>query len=138
MKVQIACNILDNFLHEHNADLLTREAFTALTAYAKGVETKRTKTEPKTTAEKAAPVNVGKSYPPGHLPGSGSPWSNKEDNLLKAEFYSGMSAKAMAQKHERTIEAIAARLVRLKCILKREELPGYIEYRESIARSRFG
>ena len=152
MKIQVACNILDSFLHEHDADILTREAFTALSAYARGLETKRSKAVAEKSApaaptaslplpapapETAEPVDVPPVYPPRSGAG-GSPWSKREDNMLKAEFYSSMSARTMAQRHERTIEAIAARLVRLGCIKAREDLPGYIEYREAIARRRSG
>lgn len=150
MKIQVACNILDSFLHEHEADILTREAFTALSAYARGLETKRSKAATKepasavpTTPSPAPPPEVSEPsdmapvYP--HRSGAGgSPWSKREDNMLKAEYYSSMSARTMAQRHERTIEAIAARLVRLGCINAREDLPGYTEYREAIARRRSG
>jgi len=153
MKIQVACNILDSFLHEHDADILTREAFTALSAYARGLETKRSKAAaakpPVTTTPPAAPpqsapspeVSEPADMPPAYPPRSGaggSPWSKREDNMLKAEFYSCMSARTMAQRHERTIEAIAARLGRLGCINAREDLPGYTEYREAIARRRSG
>lgn len=134
MKVLVACNHVENFLLEHNADMLTMEAFKALAAYAKGVDTKTAKNRP-SYREKSSHFKPVPAAPPEPIrsgPASGMPWTPEEESKLRSEFLSGISAPAMAQKHNRTIEAVAARLVKLHCINAREELPGYNEYRDAI------
>lgn len=125
MKIKVACNIVENFLLTNHADLYTMDAFTAMSGYVKGLETKR---------EKKAASSAARSVPADSpSPLYGKPWDKTEENALSAEFYSGMSAKMMAQNHGRTIEAIAARLVKLGCITRRDDLPGYAEYRSMVA-----
>lgn len=132
MKVLVACNHVENFLLEHNADMLTMEAFKALAAYAKGVDTKNTKSKPSYRERSPRFQPVPKSEPVRNGSASGAPWSAEEESRLRSEFLSGISAPVMAQKHNRTIEAVAARLVKLRCITTRDELPGYNEYRDAI------
>lgn len=134
MKVLVACNYVENFLLEHNADALTMEAFKALAAYAKGVDTKTAKSRP-SYREKSPhfkPAPTANAEPARSGPASGTPWTTDEESKLRSEFLSGISAPVMAQNHNRTIEAIAARLVKLRCINAREELAGYNEYRDAI------
>lgn len=47
---------------------------------------------------------------------SGKPWTTEEDELLIQEFYSKKSFSEMAKKHQRTSNAIKARLERLDLI----------------------
>lgn len=125
MKIKVACNIVENFLITHNADAYTTEAFTALAGYVKGVETRM--------GSKSAPIlPPSRPVAPPQKP-YGKAWDKLEENALKAEFYSGIGSQTMAQRHERTIEAIAARLVKLGCIKSRDELLGYSEYRDMMA-----
>ena len=132
MKLQVAINLVDNFLIEHNADIATVEAFKQLAAYAKGIETK---SQNGTFQMKQAPA-------PGSLPTAvhtgkrayGMPWTGAEEAQLLREFDSKMPSADIASAHHRTIEAIAARLVKLGRLKSREELPGYAEYRESLGR----
>ena len=44
---------------------------------------------------------------------AGKPWERSEDDQLIADFDSGMSIEELAQKHQRTIRAIEARLSKL-------------------------
>jgi hypothetical protein len=57
----------------------------------------------KDSAQKVAPgfVNAGKS------------WEAAEDEQLTVEFDSGMSIRELSRKHQRTVGAIQARLIRL-------------------------
>lgn len=150
VKIQVAYDTLAAFLEQNRAGLAEEEALKTLASYAKGVETR-------TLRSQRPPVSYGRptgAYTPSPVPrtpaprvpsagGSnniarGIPWSDAEDAQLRGEFASGFSASAMATNHGRTIEAIAARLVRLHCINDREDLPGYIEYRQTVARLKGG
>ncbi len=64
----------------------------------------------KETTQKAAPnpANAGKS------------WEQAEDEQLKKAFDQGMSIKELAYRHQRTVGAIEARLVRLGKVPSRE------------------
>ena len=62
------------------------------------------------------------------------PWTGAEETQLLREFESKMPSAEIAENHKRTIEAIAARLVKLGKLQSREDLPGYAEYRESLGR----
>lgn len=132
MKLQVAINLVDNFLIEHNADIATIEAFRQLAAYAKGIETKAQngnytmRQAPAPGSSPAAASNGKKVY--------GMPWTGAEETQLLREFESKMPSAEIAENHKRTIEAIAARLVKLGKLQSREDLPGYAEYRESLGR----
>lgn len=56
-----------------------------------------------------------------HLINAGKSWERTEDEQLKEEFDSSMPIKDMAHKHQRTIEAIEARLVRLGIVPSRDD-----------------
>jgi len=64
----------------------------------------------KAKREKTHPGNAGKG------------WSNNEDNELLSSYNAGVSIKDIAAKHDRTVGAIAARLVRLGCIDERKDI----------------
>lgn len=68
----------------------------------------------------------------------GKPWTPAEEWQLKVEFQSGLHGSLIAENHGRTIEAVAARLQVLRLIKHRDELPGYTEYRDKIARQHGG
>jgi len=59
---------------------------------------------------RALPSNAGKA------------WSKAEDDTLLAAFDAGITARAIASKHGRTVEAIVARLVRLGRIKERTDV----------------
>lgn len=131
MKIQVAINLVDNFLIEHNADIATVEAFKQLAAYAKGIETK---SQNGSFQMKQAPAPGSSFSPPSGKRAYGMPWTGAEEAQLLREFHSKMPTAEIAAAHHRTIEAIAARLVKIGQLKSREELPGYAEYRESLGR----
>ncbi len=45
------------------------------------------------------------------LSNAGKPWERAEDDQLKADFDDGISIEELAQKHQRTVRAIEARLI---------------------------
>ena len=53
---------------------------------------------------------------------AGKSWTVEEDAELTAEFQSGMSAKDIGVKHERSTGSIASRLVRLGLIKERSDV----------------
>lgn len=61
-------------------------------------------------SEKSSPKNAGK------------PWNSQEDNMLIQEFEGNLQIRKIAQNHERTTVAIAARLVRLGKIQERADV----------------
>lgn len=146
MQIKIAANIVENFLLANNAPLDVREAFKALSAYSRGIETKRKNRAAESTSTYVnelpplpATLTSSTTSPPNNSarrrPG-GRPWTREEESQLRSEFLSGLATKQLAQLHGRTIEAIAARLVELGCIKHRDELPGYTEYRDAIRATR--
>ena len=153
MKIQIAYDTLAIFLEINRAGLAEMEALKALVSYAKGVETRELRNRGPVGRASGHSYSTGRStalYSPAPAPTPaptanvrgnnirGIPWTEAEDSQLRGEFASGFPATTMATNHGRTIEAIAARLVRLNCIKDREDLPGYIEYRQMVARSKGG
>jgi len=52
---------------------------------------------------------------------AGSKWGDEESQLLAREFDSGMPIDKIAEKHQRTKVAIAARLVRIGKVASRDE-----------------
>lgn len=54
------------------------------------------------------------------LVNAGKPWQQAEDERLKEAFDQGISIKELAYRHQRTVEAIAARLVKLGKVPSRE------------------
>jgi hypothetical protein len=54
------------------------------------------------------------------LVNAGKPWEQAEDEQLKEAFDQGMSIKELASKHQRTVGAIEARLVKLGKVPSRE------------------
>jgi hypothetical protein len=55
-----------------------------------------------------------------HLVNAGKPWEQAEDEQLKETFDQGMSIKELAHKHQRTVGAIEARLVKLGKVPSRD------------------
>jgi hypothetical protein len=56
-----------------------------------------------------------------HLVRAGLPWSGEEDEQLRQEFAHGINIQLITEMHYRTQGAIAARLVHLKLINRRDE-----------------
>lgn len=71
------------------------------------------------TEKRAKKKKLVNSVPPEK---AGRPWSTEEDAELLADFDKGTPADSMAEKHGRTRVAIAARLVRLGRVNKRNEV----------------
>lgn len=151
MELQVAYNTLDKFIACHGGGLAETEALKTLVAHAKCIQTKARKAgrsenhdgtipfpvhpnakqkKPRVTQPNPAPAENTTGAAIGKL------WTEEEENVLITEFFSGYTASRMAQLHERTIEAIAARLVKTGCIEIREDLPGYIDYRKALAKVR--
>jgi hypothetical protein len=61
---------------------------------------------------------------------AGKTWTAEEDKQLIAEFKSEMNLNEICKNHQRNIDGIAARLVRLNLIKDRKELDGYSEARK--------
>lgn len=61
----------------------------------------------------------------------GKPWSKQEEADLIREYNAGHSACDIAAMHRRTVEAIAARLKKLRVIKNRWDLQGYDDYRKA-------
>lgn len=59
-------------------------------------------------------------------------WSAYEERQLKNEFACGMTGPQIAVSHQRTVGAIAKRLLKLKIIQSADELPGYDEYVQTL------
>ena len=52
---------------------------------------------------------------------AGKPWEHTEDDQLKAEFDNGLPIKELAQKHQRTLLAIEARLIKLGKLMRQPD-----------------
>jgi hypothetical protein len=57
-----------------------------------------------------------------HLQRAGLPWSEDEDERLRQEFTDGINLQIITEMHLRTQGAIAARLVHLKLVTRRDEV----------------
>jgi hypothetical protein len=66
----------------------------------------------------SAPADTRQS----HLRRAGLPWSEEEDEQLRQEFSHGINIQLITEMHYRTQGAIAARLVHLKLITRRDEV----------------
>lgn len=56
-------------------------------------------------------------------PNAGKPWTDQEDERLRAGFLTGDSPQALARAHQRTTGAIKARLIRLRLVVEDDLLP---------------
>lgn len=142
MKAQDAYDVLEKFLRKYDAGLAEREALKSLAAYVKTVQTRDSRKSripegsksPKNGTNKPQyfdNANKGKT-------GKGSPWTPEEDKRLQAEYKACLDGYQMGALHERTVEAVAARLQFLGVLSDRDLLPGYVEYRDKKARERGG
>ena len=52
---------------------------------------------------------------------AGKPWEHTEDDQLKAEFDNRLPIKELAQKHQRTLLAIEARLIKLGKLMRQPD-----------------
>lgn len=137
MKVKVAANHVENFLITRHANELTMEAFKTLKAYVTGVETKQNNAAAAEAAKKAPPPPQNRTAAPGTgWAKTQNVWTEAEEAALRSEFASGLSAEAISKRHNRSIGGIAARLVKLGIIARREDLPGYAEYEATTAKYR--
>lgn len=146
MKAQDAYNVLNEFLIKHNAGLAEKEALKSLAAFVKAVQTKENKQRNNASyqmqIDQFSPTSVAPPKASTHKNGSmrakGKAWTAEEEQRLKEEYRASLDGYQMASLHGRTVEAVAARLQSLGVIDSRDELPGYAEYRDKIARQRGG
>lgn len=166
MLIQDAYDVLHKFLQDKGAGLAEWEALKAFSARIKSIQTREAKSnwQPKkdfsrparfnsssrtpynrrrptaSSAERTRSVDPknGAAAPYAFQPSTDkkSFWSHEEELALLEEFEQGFDGFQIAERHGRTVEAIAARLQKLGRIKHRDDLPGYVAYRDEIERQR--
>lgn len=166
MLIQDAYDVLYDFLRDKGAGLAEWEALKAFSARIKSIQTREANFQRQSKSrfsqparfdrstrvpydrrqqaprpvEQARGVDLRTSAATAHTVQSSTDkkglWSHEEELALLDEFEQGLDGFQIAEKHGRTVEAIAARLQKLGRIKHRDDLPGYVAYRDGIERQR--
>lgn len=121
MNQVVAHVVLLSFLKEHGAGAAEVEALNVLLSSSLPQNMNSDPTNivgTENTHNEYLPKSEAKNKPERQ----GKPWTKKEEKKLIEEFQEGLSGSDLAKAHNRSVVAIAARLVRLKQIKHRRDL----------------